>query len=731
MGSRPPLYPYAVLLLLIAPFLPLRTIAQTSFSDSSLLRHPSYVREAIEEIDDVELWNAIDLSGAGLRSLREVVDAGDFGQAAVAWGAYWSAKKQPAYVTSMDHLLYDTDLLVSPMDFRDATLQSPDERDTIIARADLILKNVIKTWGDSVITFGEKVDFDRDMGQSGKYGFHYWIWSRPLVMASVLTGGEKYLDKFDQLFNVWYEQRNSITRGFPSLDVVYNELGLGLRNRVFIESYLLPCRQRSAQSQARLLKTFLAAGRWLYQVEKWEGYRPGNWQVHGSYMLVELALLFPEFRESAQWRQIGLQRMMEHLERDFFPDGGHSERSPRNYTMATYLNFRNLAYLLAVYGIEQEAAARIRASMGRTLEWWKSMLTPTGEVPAINDSHRGLFPERIMRDGKKFVAGDSGDTLRYTSRHMPESGFTVMRSDWSRDALYLTVNYGPFAGFHTHLDLLDFELYAYGTPLAVDAGIGLTYDDSLYLTWYRSSRAHNMIVVNDSNSEREELRGENIQWGSTATVDYFAGEENGYRRFGVHHRRRIAFVKPSYWFVVDDLHCSRSNDTLSWYFHSPTVLLPFGPGFKSGTAPGIRIIPVGVPCSSRLGKGMAASTRDRAPGRTEAINWVRFDQVSLADSLSQFPILLFPYRDAGDFPRAVRISAQHFVVQYAGSADNLYFANGAYTDGTVQTDASFVLMRKRSDDLVSYVVVNGTYLRYRAKTLWSSDSVSCGEGEVP
>ena len=732
MSSQSPHLPSAVLFLLIAPLgVPSTILAQASFSDSSSLRHPAYVREAIQEIDDVHLWNSIDLNRGGLQDLRESVMAGNFEGAAIAWGVYWSAKKQPSYVTSMDHLFPDTDLLESPTDFRDEMLQSPDQRDTIIARADLILQNTIRTWGNSVITFGKDVDFNRDMGQSGKYGFHYWIWSRPLLMASVLTGDEKYLNKFDQLFNAWYGQRNSITRGFPSLDVVYYELGLGIRNRTFIEYYLLPCRQRSAGSQVRLLKTLLAAGRWLYQLEKWEGYRPGNWQVHGAYMLVQLSLVLPEFRESVQWRQIGLQRMMEHLSQDFFSDGCHSERSPRNYTMSTYLNYRNLAYLLAAYETEQAIATRLRASLGRTLDWWKSMLAPTGEVPAINDSHRGLFPERIMRDGKRFVAGDSGGRPGYTSRHLPESGFTVMRSDWSRDALYMTVNYGPFAGFHTHLDLLDFELYAYGTPLAVDAGIGSTYDDSLYLTWYKSSRAHNMVVVNDSNMEREGLRGENIRWGSTATVDYFAGDEEGYRRFGVSHRRHIAFMKPSYWFVVDDLHCSRSADTLSWYFHSPTVLRPAGPGYQSTSRPGIRIVPVGVSCTSRLGKGMAASTSDRVPGRTEEINWVRFDQLSLADSTSQFPILLFPFRDASENPRAARLSAQHFVVHCATSEDNLYFADGGYADGTVQTDASFVLIRKRSDNRLSYAVVNGTYLKYRGKTLWTSDSASSSEGEVP
>jgi hypothetical protein len=128
---------------------------------------------------------------------------------------------------------------------------------------------------------------------------------------------------------------------------------------------------------------------------------------------------------------------------------------------------------------------------------------------------------------------------------------------------------------------------------------------------------------------------------------------------------------------------------------------------------------------------MAASTSVRVPGKTEEINWVRFDQVSRSDFPSQFPILLFPFRAASEIPRAARLSAQHFVVQNAGSTDNLYFASGAYADGTMQTDASFVLIRKSSDNRLSYVVVNGTYLRYRAKTLWSSDAASSGEGEVP
>ena len=46
-----------------------------------------------------------------------------------------------------------------------------------------------------------------------------------------------------------------------------------------------------------------------HELERWEGYRPGNWQIHGSYMLTQIALAVPEFRESGSWLEAGLGRM--------------------------------------------------------------------------------------------------------------------------------------------------------------------------------------------------------------------------------------------------------------------------------------------------------------------------------------------------------------------------------------------------------------------------------------
>ena len=736
--------PFALLILLLC--LPREGNAQRSFSDSSRLSNPSYVRERIREISDSDLWGSMALDRPGLKKVRDAVREGNSGAAAAAWSAYWNAKRQPSYITQTDHLFLDTDLLTDTASFCTALHNSPEERDTILSRAAMMLQNVIRPWGDAVIRFGERVDFNREVGQSGKYGFHYWMWSRPLIMAFVLTGDQKYLSGFDRLFNSWYDQRNSISSSIPGLDVVYYELGLGVRNRMFIENYLLPYRERTAATHARMLKTVLAAGRWLYELERWEGYRPGNWQVHGSYMLVQIALVFPEFRESGAWLGIGLQRITEHMKEDFYADGGHSERAPRNYTLATYLNYRNIAYLLDAYGVRSDVRDLIQASMGKTIDWWLSMITPTGEIPAINDSHRGLFPASILRDGARLfrkpqayavlrnlfgeTGAESGPLPGYTSRHMPASGFSVMRTEWTPEALYLTVNYGPYAGFHTHFDMLDFEIYAYGKPLAIDAGIGLTYDDPLYNIWYRSSRAHNMVTVNDSSIEREGIEGERIRWGTTHSADFFSGEHSGYRRFGVLLRRQIAFVKPSFWFILDDVVSSHSGDTLSWYFHTPERLVPEGSGFASLSAPGIRIIPAGDVYPFRTGTGWGASSSMRVPGKTEQVPWIRFDRISSRDSVRQFALVLSPFRGQEEAPEAVRVSDRHFIVKSRENAEHLYFTHGAYSDGTLKTDAEFVLVRMQKDSPRAYVVIEGTYLIYGGKKVYDSPAASSYEGEI-
>ena len=72
----------------------------------------------------------------------------------------------------------------------------------------------ITGWGGVNIQHGPVVDFNADYGRGGKYGFHYWEWSQPLLWAYMGTRDPKYLDAFDELFNQWYEQRDDVVGAY-------------------------------------------------------------------------------------------------------------------------------------------------------------------------------------------------------------------------------------------------------------------------------------------------------------------------------------------------------------------------------------------------------------------------------------------------------------------------------------------------------------------------------------
>ena len=192
---------------MILPF-PSFVFSQLTFADSSRLKDPQYFENRIKKISDEDLFSALDRDRVELKEIQGAFGKKDIQRAYEAWSAYWDTKAQPKYVTQNFQLLRDTDLLKSYDEMRSYVRDQPEEKDTTLARAEMIMRHEIVTWGDVVVKFGPRLDFNREIGQSGKYGFHYWIWSRPLITAYLLTGDQMYLAKFDELFRftaLWVE----------------------------------------------------------------------------------------------------------------------------------------------------------------------------------------------------------------------------------------------------------------------------------------------------------------------------------------------------------------------------------------------------------------------------------------------------------------------------------------------------------------------------------------------
>ena len=694
---------------------------------------PEYLDQQIKHISDADLFAALDLDRPGLAKVKTAAEAADYPAAYRAWAAYWNAKERISLIGHGGHL--------QPMAEVSAELRADPTRVKQAQRdAEPVMRHEIRGWGNVTHQHGPVVDFNFDYGRSGKYGFHYWGWSTPLLTAYHAGGEQKYLAEFDSLFNAWYEQRDAVHGAIRNLDAVWYELGLGLRNRQFLHYYTCPLPDRPLETHERILKTALGAARWLHELQR-QGYRDGNWQIMGSYGLVDMAVRLPEFRESGQWLEVGVTRLVEHVQRDFHEDGCHSERAPSSYMLIAYRDPRSLMVLLSAAGVENELVKQFGTRLEKILEWWMLAANPLGCLPALNDGGGRGLPVSELREGARLydrpdflyvadrlasgAAETRGKPPVVTSVHQEPSGVAVFRAGWQPDDCYMFINYGTHGGGHTHNATLDFELAGLGAPLALDAGIGRTYDDPLHRPWYTTAKAHNMLVVDEANVDKRAARGSDVLWHSDARLDLFAATHQGYQKsHGLTHRRAVAFVKPDVFVVFDSCVAEKEGQTLSWYFHSPTDLTIGSAGrVQSAAGPGL-LLQEGWPdqlSGVREGQGMCSLAQF---GGHKEIDWIAYDKATVAGDNNRFAVLMLPFaKDPPEVeftavPSPPGTAALRLVRN--GTTDHVVFGNGRRLvpfEGRLVTDGQFAWIRQDAQTPRHGLVIGG-------KTLtWQGDPV--------
>jgi hypothetical protein len=180
----------------------------------------------------------------------------------------------------------------------------------------------------------------------------------------------------------------------------------------------------------------------------------------------------------------------------------------------------------------------------------------------------GLAPEVVWMLGsngvRRFDAVTPHPPAAAASRLLEAGGYAVMRNGWARDAHQLIVDVGPLgdAG-HSHADLLSVQCHAFGESHLVDPGTYCYTPEPAWRNHFRSSAAHSTVVVDGRG--HAEPRGpfdwtgrpsaRVRTWRSTVEMDFLDAEHHAYTDLPdpVVHRRRVLFVKPDYWVIVDDL----------------------------------------------------------------------------------------------------------------------------------------------------------------------------------
>jgi hypothetical protein len=168
--------------------------------------------------------------------------------------------------------------------------------------------------------------------------------------------------------------------------------------------------------------------------------------------------------------------------------------------------------------------------------------------------------------------------------YYPSAGYLVQRSGWGpldSQLVFDCGGLGLLTGAHAHADALSVTLFSRGRELLVDPGTYVYNCAPQWRSYFRSTQAHNTVTI-DARDQAEQ--GGTFRWNTEyrtrvttdptlSGVGYIEAEHDGYRRLprGVIHRRRLLYVPPESWIVVDDFRGSGAHTFDFRYHFAPDV----------------------------------------------------------------------------------------------------------------------------------------------------------------
>jgi len=425
---------------------------------------------------------------------------------------------------------------------------------------------------------------------------HQWLVR--LAQAYRLSGDERYAEAVAAHVTGWL-------RANPAGHGINWASSLELSFRLVAWCWTLVLLRRSPQITPQLFGGMLASiESQAAHVEKYlSHYFSPNTHLTGEALgLFYAGTLLPDLTRARVWRERGAAILADEIGRQVRPDGVYFEQSTcyQRYTVEIYLHLFLLARRNGV-ALPRDVGEPIQ----RMLDFLLTVRRPDGTVPQLGDSdggcllpladrspddYRGVFsiaaavfgrpdyawaagglaPETVWllgREGADQAASvEPAPPTRRPSRLFPNGGYAVMGSGWEPSAHHLIFDVGPFgcpfSGGHGHADLLSIQCAAFGQPFLVDAGTG-TYADPAWRDHFRATAAHSTVVVDGESQAlpagpfawRQRPAVRLRRWLSTEALDFADAEHDAYGRLSdpVSHRRRVLFVKPRYFVVVDDL----------------------------------------------------------------------------------------------------------------------------------------------------------------------------------
>lgn len=300
-------------------------------------------------------------------------------------------------------------------------------------------------------------------------------------------------------------------------------------------------------------------------------YTKGN--NHGIFQdrsLIELALLFPDMKNSPYWYDKAMDRLLIHVKNDVTKSGIHKEHSPSYHSLVLTL-FKDINHFITQYNIQE---IELSKKISKMEEYVAYLAKPDGVLPIIGDSDPTdiylLDQSTISNETLHYVLskGAQGEKTK-NNVFYPDGGIAIFRNGWNiQNPLYVIFTAAYHSNVHKHADDLSFLLTYGKTDFFVDSGKYSYNETEKYRKYFRSTLAHNTITVDNKSYSltKEQVNKSRMDQYKTATnYSYVTGSHDLYT--GVTINRTVIYLKKMDSVLIRDVIGSDKKHTYSETFN--------------------------------------------------------------------------------------------------------------------------------------------------------------------
>ncbi len=312
----------------------------------------------------------------------------------------------------------------------------------------------------------------------------------------------------------------------------------------------------------------------------------GNHLVTEMMGLASIAVAWPEFKSSGQWLDYAVDRSLEELDRQVYPDGAHKELA-NHYQWIAGTSFQRLFEVL-VEADAVRAVERMEPSMERIWDYYAWVVRPDGTGPLNNDSDlepnaEQLLPLAELYDRPDWLYIATGGVEGTApagplSRVYPWAGQAILRTSWGELGDWVFFDAGPYGSDHQQRDRLHLSASLFGRNFLVDSG-RFVYRDDAWADYFRGPNAHNVAtferherVVPDAVTQAPQLDMADLEGPLPLASGSIPLREKGSLSWSGIHSRKVGLGRGFVW-VVDRLDLARPDRaTFRWHFHPDLTL---------------------------------------------------------------------------------------------------------------------------------------------------------------